>query len=352
MRAGLIALLLLAAMIAANPGRAQGTQPSTDAAACSGSQPEPAQTAAWGVAFCNRTGHDLIVQFKDNDCPLQNWAHRGDVYQKVIRKGETATVFLCYATEPPRGQELPAGIPKLRLPGGRGVVTTWAVIGDCGDRSDQSRVDSKSFYDRGEFRSGIVLLQYPQSAPHCFGDAAGTPSNTGPAVGAAAAGAGAVAAAPAAGAAVAAPASAPAAASASAPVTASAPGSASTAAAPPVSAAPPAAASAGGMNAAAAAAYAAGCAPDSSASGNGPGLCAAIDAQDAIRRKVYVIANPGPGTSQYHCRITVALTFSDGGTWNDRFKADIAASAAPVLVSTRKYLKTVDKAELSHSKCQ
>src|SRR5689334_15467918 len=89
------------------------TAAAQDLAPCSGSQPEPTRSAPWGVTFCNRTGHDVVLEFHENDCPADNWAHRGDVYEKTLRAGETKTFFLCYANE---AQPPAPGIPQLRIP--------------------------------------------------------------------------------------------------------------------------------------------------------------------------------------------------------------------------------------------
>src|SRR5882724_171636 len=140
---------------------------------CPGSAPEPTQSAAWAVAFCNRTGHDIVIEFHDNDCPARNWDKRGDVYQRMLRRGESKTLPLCYANEPQARKPLP-GIPTLRIPGGKGVVTTWNVVGDCGDRSKPLNLDARTFYDRGEYKNGIILLQYPSGASHCAADGSGS----------------------------------------------------------------------------------------------------------------------------------------------------------------------------------
>jgi hypothetical protein len=57
------------------------------------------------------------------------------------------------------------------------------------------------------------------------------------------------------------------------------------------------------------------------------------------------------GGAGYQCNFNLALTFSDGGTWNDRTKADITAGDADAPVATRKYLKSVSKVEITSSKC-
>jgi hypothetical protein len=61
-----------------------------------------------------------------------------------------------------------------------------------------------------------------------------------------------------------------------------------------------------------------------------------------------VIAKGGAG---YKCNFNLALTFTDGGTWNDRAIADIAAGDADAPIATRKYLKSVSKVEITSSKC-
>jgi hypothetical protein len=284
-------------------------------APCPGSAPEPTQSAAWPVAFCNRTGHDLVIEFHDNDCPARNWDRRGDVYQRMLRRGESKTVPLCYANEPQAKKPAP-GTPTLRIPGGKGVVTTWNVVGDCGDRSKSLNLDARTFYDRGEYKTGIILLQYPSGASHCVAD-----SSNASASGAAAAGA--------AGAATAPPSP-----------SASTPGRSASPAQPPVQppmashspiAVPPAAAAA--VN------------PRSS---EPPTLSAAVDPKDVVARTVRVSAKGGAG---YQCNFNLALTFTDGGSWNDRAKVDITASDADTPIATRKYLKSVSKVEITSSKC-
>jgi hypothetical protein len=277
-----------------------------DLAPCPGSAPEPTQSAAWPIAFCNRTGHDLVIEFHDNDCPARNWDRRGDVYQRTLRRGESKTLPLCYANEPPAKKPAP-GIPTLRIAGGKGVVTTWNVVGDCGDRSKPLNLDARTFYDRGEYKTGIILLQYPSGASHCVAD--GSSASTS-------------AAAPAGVASEAAP----------APPTVQAqsppqpqPFSATR---PPI-AAPPAAAAT----------------PRSSET---PTLSAAVDTKDVVGRTVRVFAKGGAG---YKCNFNLALTFTDGGTWNDRTMVGITAGDADAPITTRKYLKSVSKVEITSSKC-
>ncbi len=148
----------------------QAPQASTeDLTPCGTARAEPAQTGTWAVPFCNRTGHDIVVQFHDNDCPADNWSRRGNVYEKLLARGESVMVPLCYAREAQPAATPPPGVPQLRLSGGKGVVTTWSIVGDCGDRSDRPHVDARSFYDRGAYDTGIVLLQYPAAGSHCFG---------------------------------------------------------------------------------------------------------------------------------------------------------------------------------------
>ena len=52
-------VLSICALGGFEPGaRAQNVH--EDLSACSGSAPEPNQSTTWAVAFCNRTGHDLV----------------------------------------------------------------------------------------------------------------------------------------------------------------------------------------------------------------------------------------------------------------------------------------------------
>jgi len=318
-----------------------------DLSACPGSGPEPAQSSAWSVAFCNRTGHDIVIEFHDNDCPARNWDRRGDVYQRMLRRGESKTLPLCYANEPQTKKPAP-GVPTLRIPGGKGVVTTWNVVGDCGDRSKPLNLDARTFYDRGEYKTGIILLQYPSGASHCessnasantpgSASAAAAAPSTGATAGAAAAGAAATAGAPASSAAQtrgdpASPAQTPAQTQGSA----TSPAPTQSPVQPPVAthspiAAPPAAAAAANPR-----------------SGEAPTLSVAIDTKDVVGRTIRVFAKGGAG---YQCNFNVALTFTDGASWNDRTKADITAGDADAPIATRKYLKSVSKAVITSSKC-
>jgi hypothetical protein len=63
---------------------------------------------------------------------------------------------------------------------------------------------------------------------------------------------------------------------------------------------------------------------------------------------VRVSAKGGAG---YKCNFNLALTFTDGGAWNDRTKADITSADADAPIATRKYLKSVSKVEITSSKC-
>jgi hypothetical protein len=302
-----------------------------DLAPCPGSAPEPTQSAAWSVAFCNRTGHDVVIEFHDNDCPARNWDRRGDVYQRTLRRGESKTLPLCYANEPQTKKPAP-GIPTLRIPGGKGVVTTWNVVGDCGDRSKPLNLDARTFYDRGEYKTGIILLQHPSGASHCAADAySGGASATAPTV-AAAAGAASSTGAAAPSAASTAQTQSPSAAQPSMQPQSPVQPQPAVATHSPI-AAPPAAAAAAAVN------------PRSS---EPPTLSAAVDTKDVVARTVRVSAKGGAG---YKCNFNLALTFTDGGTWNDRTKADITGGDAGAPIATRKYLKSVSKVEITSSKC-
>jgi hypothetical protein len=63
---------------------------------------------------------------------------------------------------------------------------------------------------------------------------------------------------------------------------------------------------------------------------------------------VRVFAKDGAG---YKCNFNLALTFSDGGKWNDRAKATITAGDADAPIATRKYLKSVSTVQITSSKC-
>ncbi len=285
-----------------------------DLAPCPGSAPEPGQSAAWSVAFCNRTGHDVVIEFHDNDCPAKDWSRRGDVYQRTLRRGESKALPLCYANESPAKKPAP-GTPTLRLPGGKGVTTTWGVVGDCGDRSKPLNMDARTFYDRGEYKSGIILLQYPSGASHCTSDAsAGT---SGP---------------------VSAPSASPAAtASAGSTATLSSAGAGTSQAQPPVAThspiVPPVAAPA----------------PPAVPRGSGaPTLSAVIDRSGLIQHAVQIFAKGGTG---YKCNFNLALTFTDGSEWNDRTKVDITGNDEQVPIATRKYLKSVSAVKITSNNC-
>ena len=286
-----------------------------DLSACPGSAPEPNQSTTWAVAFCNRTGHDLVIEFHDNDCPANDWSRRGDIYQRTLKRGESRTLPLCYANE--GNKKPPPGAPTLHLPGGKGVTTTWSVVGDCGDHSKPLNMDARSFYDRGDFKTGIILLQSPSSASHCTSDAAAA----GPtAAAAAAASSSSVATAPAAPAYVA-PAPAQAAASVAPPVATH-----SAIAAPPTAPAAPAVPRTGGD----------------------PALTASVDTSGLIQHRVLVYAKGGAG---YRCNMNLLVTFSDQATWNDKVKVDITGNDEQVPITTRKYLKTPTDVKITSNKC-
>jgi hypothetical protein len=292
-----------------------------DLTPCPGSAPEPTQSTAWSVAFCNRTGHDVVIEFHDNDCPAKDWGRRGDVYQRTLRRGESKSLPLCYANEPPAKKPAP-GNPTLRIPGGKGVTTTWNVVGDCGDRSKPLNLDARTFYDRGEYKTGIILLQYPSGASHCTSDASvgagAAPASTQAAVGAGAA----ASTAGAAGASGAAPSASKLAAVAQPPVATHSP-----IAAPAAPVAP--------------------AAPSVPRGSGPPTLSAVIDTNGLVQHSVLVFAKGGAG---YKCNFNLALTFTDGGTWNDRTKADLTGSEdAPVI--TRKYLKSVSEVKITSNSC-
>ncbi len=286
------AAVLLGLTIVSIP--AHGQPASEDLTPCGGSRPEPGQSGAWAVTFCNRTAHDVVVQFHENDCPADNWGRRADVYEKPIARGESVTVLLCYAREPQSAHPAP-GVPLLRIPGGKGVVTTWNVVGDCGDRSDRAHVDIRSFYDRGSYESGIILLQYPTATSHCLGGTASANASSTPA-------------------AIPTPA---------APM-------------PP----PPAPHASASMPTAA---------PAVAATSDGPpSLAATLDPNNRFTRIVLVSAT---SAQAYHCKLTMTLTFSDGRSWVDRREIDVPAGAQNANVLTRKYGKTVTQVAIDSQKC-
>ena len=311
MQTVLVGLVLLLAAIASMPAHSQGAE---DLTPCGAARPEPSQSATWGVPFCNRTGHDLVLQFHDNDCPADNWNRRGDVYEKKLARGESVTVFLCYAHE--TRQPAP-GVPMVRIAGGKGVVTTWNVVGDCGDRSDRLHLDARTFYDRGSYETGIILLQSPTGAAHCFGgpaDAAAPQPSARPAV-----------------------APAPEAPSAT-PSMLPRSDSAAPSSAPATAPAPPAALS---LNVAA-----------PSLNGGPPALAATIDTANRFTRVVQVFATSAQDAPDYRCKLTLSLNFSDGTTWNDRQQVDVRAGTQNALILTRKYLKTVSEVTMDSPRCE
>ena len=304
--------------ITATTARAQDAH--EDLTPCPGSAPEPGQSAAWSVAFCNRTGHDIVIEFHDNDCPAKDWGRRGDVYQRTLRRGESKSLPLCYANEPPAKKPAP-GTPTLRIPGGKGVTTTWNVVGDCGDRSKPLNLDARTFYDRGEYKTGIILLQYPSGASHCTSDAS----------------VGAASAATASSQAATQPPS-PASSTAAAYSGASSAQQVAAQAQPPVAthspiAAPPAAPPA---------------APAVPRGNGSPTLTAVIDATGLVQHSVQVFAKGGAG---YKCNFNLALTFTDGAGWNDKTKVDITGNDEQAPIVTRKYLKSVSAVKITSNSC-
>lgn len=318
-----------------------------DLSACPGSAPEPTQSAAWAVAFCNRTGHDVVIEFHENDCPANDWTRRGDVYQRTLRRGESRTLPLCYANE--AGKKPTPGMPTLHLPGGKGVTTTWSVVGDCGDHSKPLNTEARTFYDRGDYKTGIILLQNPSSASHCTSDASPGP----------AAAAGAASSAYASG-------------GASPPATTGAPYNAAASSSPTPGAPTAAAGQTGAVPYAAAAATgtaAAGAAqpqapvpthspivtpPPAAAppavprTGGEPTLAASVDTSGLIQHKVQVFAKGG---ANYKCNFNLLVTFSDGATWNEKVKTAIAGNDEQVPIVTRKYLKTPTEVKITSSSC-
>ena len=341
-------LSILALAGASVPAQSQDAH--EDLSACPGSAPEPSQSSEWAVAFCNRTGHDLVIEFHDNECPASGWTRRGDVYQRTLKRGESRTLPLCYANEP-AGKKPPPGIPTLRIPGGKGVTTTWSVVGDCGDHSKPLNMGAQTFYDRGDFKTGIILLQNPAGASHCTSDAAA--SSGGPASAAAAA----TSTSPAyASAATPGAASTPAYAPAGTPTGATSSPYAAGAAAPGASASTAAGAAtsaAQGQPAVAphstlAVPPAAPAAPAVPRTGGEPTLTASVPASGLIQHSVQVFAKGGAG---YRCNMNLLVTFSDGATWNDKTKADITGNDEQVPIATRKYLKTPTDVKITSNKC-
>lgn len=338
------ALLLLLSVVS----RAQATDPGRDdALSCPGSKPEPARSAMWDVAFCNRTTHDLVLQFRDNDCPVQQGAHRGDVYERTLPRGQSATFPLCFADQSHIATP-PPGVPMLRIPGGKGIVTTWSVVGDCGERSGPLYLDARTFYDRGDYATGIVLLQYPAGAPHCAVNASSAAAGTRDAAAAQAMSSTAVPAPSSPAPSAPAPALRPSVAPAPARVPPVAPAPSPPPASP--SAALPSTQSAPAVDtteSVAPGSFAAG-APGSSA----PALRAQIDIQDPLRRTIRIFATGAArGQENYECRLGLSLSFADGGSFDDRFRAQVPATARDALVATRKYFKSVSSVTLEKASC-
>lgn len=287
---------------------------------CSGSQAQPSQSAAWPVAFCNRTSHDLVIEFRDNDCPAQSWTRRGDIYRRSIRRGDSLIVPLCYAVESRETQAPAPGVPQLRIPGGKGVVTTWTVVGDCGERSDHLYRDSLSFYDRGDFKSGIILLQSPAGAPHCVADASNASRQP-----------------------------------SASPMPASAPTQAATTAltgAPAQAGASATPSASTPSRPASSAATAAPSVASAAPGGTAPSLSASIDPHDTWNRTVHVYAISDSNAGNSKCTFLLALSFTDGGSWNDRTHATVPPGASNSEVLTRKYGKSVARVTLNSQKCE
>jgi hypothetical protein len=338
------------------PAQSQDTH--EDLSACPGSAPEPTQSSEWAVAFCNRTGHDLVIEFHDNECPASGWTRRGDVYQRTLKRGESRTLPLCYANEP-AGKKPPPGIPTLRIPGGKGVTTTWTVVGDCGDHSKPLNMGAQTFYDRGDFKTGIILLQNPAGASHCISDAAGGSAAAALSPGATSTSpAYAQAATPGVGSTPAyAPPGTPAGVTptpyASAPTTAAPAPYGNAAGTAAAGAAGAATSTAQGQPAVAphstlAVPPAAPAAPAVPRTGGEPTLTASVPASGLIQHSVQIFAKGGAG---YRCNMNLLVTFSDGATWNDKTKADITGNDEQVPIATRKYLKTPTNVKINSNKC-
>jgi len=305
------------------PISVHGQAASEDLTPCGTAHPEPAQSGTWAVPFCNRTGHDVVVQFHDNDCPADNWSRRGNVYEKQLTRGESVMVPLCYARETLPASNPPPGVPQLRLPGGKGILTTWRIVGDCGDRSDRPHVEARTFYDRGNYETGIILLQYPAGASHCFGAPAVAAQSPAPGTQS--------------------PASATQAPNGS--------GAAHTlpAAAAQTSAGVAAQTSAGAVATAPAAAATA--ERSNLPAGGPPALSATIDPANAFSRIVHVFATSAPQAPAYHCKFRLNLDFSDGSSWVDRQQVDVHSGDDNAPVMTRKYGKTVTKVAVASPAC-
>jgi hypothetical protein len=248
-----------------------------------------------------------VLEFRDNECPANDGSRRGDVYQRTLRRGESQSFPLCYANEP-SGRNPAPGIPALRIPGGKGVITTWTVVGDCGEHSKPLNLDARTFYDRGEYQSGIILLQHPMGASHCAAETSSVasaatpehdassfqrrtlqPQGTTPTQ---------------------------ATASASTPTEKNSPTTTLTSV--------------------------------NSRMSGAPTLTATIDTGGVVGRTVRVFAKDGAG---FKCNFNLALTFTDGVTWNDHANVDITVGDTSVPIITRKYLKSVSKVGITSSKC-
>ena len=60
---------------------------------------------------------------------------------------------------------------------------------------------------------------------------------------------------------------------------------------------------------------------------------------------VYATSDPNAGNSK--CTFLLALSFTDGGSWNDRTHATVPPGASNSEVLTRKYGKSVARVELN-----
>lgn len=336
-----VRLLCTSMLIALWSVRALAQDPGShkeDLTPCSGSGPQPTQSGLWPVAFCNRTGHDIVIEFRDNDCPIEHWSHRGDIYRRSLRRGASATFSLCYVNQTHDSQTLSPGTPVVRIPGGKGVVTSWSVVGDCGPRSDQLNLDARTFYDRGDYPAGIILLQYPGGAAHCLGTAGASdevPEAARPSL-----------------------ATAPTLRAAPAVVAGGTPPSqgesSSSAASSPsgsTAASPSSVAKASGASASAPTSTPEGRVA-AGPSGIPPALRAQVDPKDPVSHSVQVFATNNAGEPAYRCNFMLALNFTDGGNYVDRIKAaEVASDVHDSMIVTRKYLKSVSTVTLTALRC-
>jgi hypothetical protein len=92
--------------------------------------------------------------------------------------------------------------------------------------------------------------------------------------------------------------------------------------------------------------------PTPNPTGAQPQLYARIDSSSLVARSVQVFATNGTGEPHFRCSFVLVLGFSDGGSFSDRINGvQVSSGQHDVVVATKKYLKTVVKADLASPRC-